>query len=150
MPEINGTVEAIEQWEEYPKGLAQLGVAELVHDTTKDKEPLFEKAQEDILDYVRVYHVFVGSGINMLRVAWRFHFDKRPGAESSLRITKKGLQAMRGSMTVMSLVNKLNIEISGNNGFDFEKLKLIMQEALVILEDRKKKENKKEEVLDGA
>lgn len=149
MPEINGTIEAIEQWEEYPKGLAQLGMAELMKDTTKNPEPLFEKAQEDSLDYVRVWHVFVGSGINRLRVTWRFHYDERPGAESSLRISKDGLRAIRGSMTVMSLVNKLNIELSGNNGFDFEKLKLIMQEALVILEDRKKKKDKKE-VFDGA
>jgi len=146
MPETKGTVEAIEQWEEYPKNLAQLGMAELVHDSTKNITPLFDEAKEDSLDYVRVYHVFVGAGINKLRVIWRFHFDRRPGAKSSLRISGQGMKAIFHSMTVMSLVQKLNMKITGNNGCDFEKLQTIMEEALVILEERKKK---KQEIFLG-
>ena len=148
MPETKGTVDAIEQWEAHPKELVRLGLAELVHDSTRNIDPLFEQSDEDSLDYVRTYHIFVGSGINMLRVEWRFHYDKRPGAKSSLRIRKKGLQALLGSMTIMSLINKLNIEIAGNNGYDFDKLKLIMEEAVKLAEARKKKKQK-QEVLDG-
>jgi len=153
MPETKGTVDAIEQWEAYPKELVKLGMAELVHDSTKNIDPLFEQSDEDSLDYVRTYHLFVGSGINMLRVEWRFHYDKRPGAKSSLRIRKKGLRALLGSMTVMNVINKLNIEITGNNGYDIDKLKLIMEEAVKIVEARKLKNKDelfpKKEVFNG-
>lgn len=139
MPETKGTVDAIEQWEAYPKGLVKLGMAELVHDSVKNIDPSFKQSDEDSLDYVRTYHVFVGSGINLLRVEWRFHYDKRPGAKSSLRIRKKGLQALLGSMTVMSVMNKLNLGLSDSNEYDFNKLRLIMEEAVKIVEARKLK-----------
>lgn len=146
MPETKGTVEAIEQWEEYPKNLVRLGMAELVDEPTKDDELLLDQSNYGSLDYVRRYHVFVGSGINQLRVEWRFHFDKRPGAKSSLKISGQGMKAIFHSMTVMSLVQKLNVEVAGNNGYDFEKLKTIMEEALKIIEARKKK---KKEIFVG-
>lgn len=139
MPETKGTVEAIEQWEEYPKNLVRLGMAELISGSAKDDDLLLDQSKYGSLDYVRTYHIFVGSGINQLRVEWRFHFDKRPGAKSSLRISGQGMKAIFHSMTVMSLVQKLNIEVAGNNGYDFEKLKTIMEEALKIIEARKTK-----------
>ena len=146
MPETKGTVEAIGQWEEYPKNLAKLGMAELVEDSNKEFIPKFDvQEKEDSLDYVRVYHIFVGSGLGQVRVVWRFHYDKRPGAKSSLRISGRGMRAIFHSMTVMSLVQKLNIAITGNNEYDFEKLQTVMEEAIKIADARKKKklENEK-------
>jgi hypothetical protein len=139
MAETHGTVEAIRQWEEYPKSLVNLGMAELVHDSTKNIKPQFEKSKEDSLDYVRIYHVFVGSGINLKRVVWRFHFDERPGAESHLRLTKQGLKTILKSMTVNSLLQKYNIEVSENNGFNFEQFNEVMKEAVKIIVEREKK-----------
>ncbi len=145
MPETKGTVEAIGQWEEYPKNLVKLGMGELVEDSNKEFVPKFDvQEKEDSLDYVRVYHIFVGSGLGQVRVVWRFHYDKRPGAKSSLRISGRGMRVIFHSMTVMSLVQKLNIAITGNNGYDFEKLQVIMEEALKIIEARKKKKKEQE------
>lgn len=149
MPETKGTLEAIEQWEEYPKELVKLGMAELVYDSAKERSPMFDvEATEESLEVVRAYHILVGSGINMLRVEWRFHYDKRPGAKSSLRVRKKGLKALLGSMTVNSVIQKLNLQIAGDNGYDFDKLKLIMEEAIKLVEDKKKQEQE-QEIFDG-
>jgi hypothetical protein len=156
MPEPKGTIETIESWEQIPKALAEVGMAELVHDSTKNVKPIFGESQEDSLDYVRVWHVFVGSGDNFRRVRWRFHYDKRPGAKSSLRMTDEGIKAISNSMTVMGVVQKLNMDISGNNGeYDFEKLKDILEEAVKIVKARKKKKTEEglfteKEVFDGS
>lgn len=150
MPETHGTVEAIRQWEEHCKDLVKLGMAVLVHDSTKNIKPQFEESKEDSLDYVVVYHILVGSGINQQRVEWRFHYDERPGAESHLRIKKEGLKTFLHSKTVSSVVQKLSMEVSVNNGFDFEKLKEIMEEAVKIVAERKQKKLKQDtEIFNG-
>jgi hypothetical protein len=139
MPETHGTIEAIEQWEEHCRNLVRLGIAELVHDSSKNIKPQFHNPDGDIVDYVRVYHVLVGSGINSKAVAWRFHYDKRPGAESHLRITERGLKRIWGSWSVNSAAQRLNKEVSTDNGCDMEKLKEIMDEAIKIVAERKRK-----------
>jgi len=135
MPETKGTVEAIEKWEAIPQRLVNLGMAELVKDSTKNIEPLFDQAEDDSLDvYSRVYHIFVGSGNSLQRVNWRFYYDKRPGKKSSLTLSEEGLSSILNSMTVGNVLGRLNI---GTDGLDIEQLQEIMEEAVVLVESKK-------------
>jgi len=134
MPETKGTVEAIEKWEAIPQRLVNLGMAELVKDSTKNVEPLFEQATEDSLDYSRVYQIFVGSGNNLRKVNWRFHYDKRPGKKSSLTLSEEGLAAILNSMSVVNVLDNLNIKM---NGLNLEQLQDVMEEAVALVEAKK-------------
>ena len=136
MPETKGTVEAIEKWEVIPRRLVALGMAELVKDSTKNVEPLFEQATDDSLDYSRVHQIFVGTGHNLQRVNWRFHYDKRPGKKSSLTLSEKGLSAILNSMSVVNALESLNIEMDGLN---LEEIQEIMEQAVVLVEAKKQK-----------
>ena len=135
MPETKGTVEAIEKWEAIPQRLVNLGMAELVKDSTKNVEPLFDQATDDSLDvYSRVYHIFVGSGNKLQRVNWRFYYDKRSGKKSSLTLSEKGLAAILNSMSVVNILETLNIKMDGLN---FEQVQEVMNEAVALVESKK-------------
>lgn len=133
MPEITGAVNAIKDWENICQGLVSLGMAELI----KDGQGIGIDGHGDSKDYVKVYNIFIGSGLDFKRVAWRFHYDERPNAKSSFRVSDIGMEAMLKSITVMGVLRKLNMKISNGDRYDIEKLREVMKEALNIVENRK-------------
>jgi hypothetical protein len=130
MPENKVTLNGIKQWDSVCQSYVNLGLAELIKDTSKSGSA----------DYVKVYNVFIGSGLDFKRVCWRLHFDERFGAESHLRVSDYGMEVMLKSITLMVALRKLNMKLSNNGKYDFEKLRKVMEEALVIVENRKNKE----------
>lgn len=128
MPEISGNISAIKDWEMICNGLVNLGMAEVIKDGSNCGSA----------DYVKVYNVFVGSGLDFKRVCWRFHYDERPGAESSLRISSTGMDALHKSMTVMGVLRNLNMKLANADKYDMDKLRTVMEEAITIVEKRKK------------
>jgi len=136
MPKIKGTIETIKDWEKHPKALMKMGMAQLVYET--GGKPLFDaQAGEGSASYIAVYHVFVGSGANRKRVKWIFRFDSRVGEKSSLEMSQAGWQAMLHSMTLMGVMENLNIGFAGEDGFNPEKFKLVMEEAVRIVAEKK-------------
>ena len=126
MAEVKGTISSISEWEDICQTLVKLGMAEIIKDREGDSK-----------DYVKVYNVFVGSDLNFKKVCWRFHYDERPGAKSSFRISDMGMDVILKSMTVMNVLRKLNMKLANGNKYDIEKLRKVMEEALVIVENRK-------------
>ena len=128
MPETEGTKGTIESWEDnFCKPLEALGLAKLVKDGSG----------KGSADYVKVYNIFVGAGLGVLPIAWRFHYDERPGAKSHLRISDFGMETIYKSLTVAGALRKLNMKVSNGDKYDIEKLRDVMAEALVIVEKRK-------------
>jgi hypothetical protein len=127
MPEISGTLNSIKDWEDICQNLVSLGMAEFI-----------KERQGDSKAYVKVYNVFVGSGLNLKRVCWRFYFDERPGTKSSLRISEMGFDVLLKSMTVMNALRKLNMKLANGDKYDLDKLRKVMEEALIIVENKEK------------
>lgn len=130
MPENKVTLNGIKQWDDVCKSYVNLGLAELIKDTSNSGSA----------DYVKVYNVFVGPELDLKKVCWRLHFDERPGAESHLRVSDYGMEVMLKSITLMVALRKLNMKLSNGDKYDFEKLRKVMEEALVIVEKRNSKE----------
>ena len=129
MAETKGTISAIKEWENICINLVDLGMAELIKDSQGDSKVC-----------VKVYNVFVGSGVDFKKVCWRFFYDERPGAKSSLRISEMGMEIMLQSMTVMNVLRKLNMKLTNGDKYDINKLRSVMEEALNIVEKRNKVE----------
>ncbi len=141
MPEQEGTITAIQCWEKICQSLVKLDMAELFYDGSKFVSP---STNESSSDFIKIYHLFVGSGKGMKRVVWRFHYDERPGIKSHLRYSDESVGVLLKSMTIVNVLQKLNVALGNNEHLDSDKLLEVMNEALVILAARKKKKLKQE------
>ena len=124
------SLNTIRQWDALCQAFVNLGLAELIKDGSN----------QGSADYVKVYNIFVGSGFMRQKVCWRLHFDERIGADSHLRVTEEGMEVFKKSITVLAVLRKLNMKLSNGNNYDIEKLRKVMEEALKIVEARKKGE----------
>lgn len=163
MMEFTGTCHAIEFLEEWCKVLVGKKHARLLHDSskytqTKDGRILpgnnfnvkqYEvevKDRDDQHEEERNYQIFVGKSFEATHAFARFWYDRRID-KAGVRVTRKDLNILRKSMTVVGKLRELNMKIT-KNGTDEVDLDLVKQIIEMAIKSKSEKDAKIEIVTE--